>query len=78
LTRTRRTDTFPPQVFYSLKQGALEFLEFVEPAVAWAGEHAELIAQAQAYSRQRGRDVGTLTGIAELDDGAIDDNEDDD
>jgi len=78
LTRARRTEIFPPQVFYSLKQDAVEFLQLAEPAIAWAEEHTELIEQAQAYSRQRGRDVGTLTGIAELDDGTIDDEDDDD
>jgi hypothetical protein len=77
LTRARCTETFPPQVFYSLKQDALEFLQLAEPAIAWAGEHAELIAQAQAYSRQRGRDVGMLTGIAELDESTVDDEDDD-
>ena len=78
LTRTRRTEIFPPQVFYSLKQDAVEFLQLCEPAIAWAEEHTELIEHAQAYSRQRGRDVGTLTGIAELDDGALDDEDEDD
>jgi DNA-binding HxlR family transcriptional regulator len=79
LTRARRTDIFPPRVFYSLKPDAVEFLQLCEPAIAWAEEHTELIEHAQAYSRQRGRDVDTLTGIAELDDGAIDDeNEDED
>ena len=65
-------------MFYSLKRDAVEFLQLAEPAIAWAEEHTELIAQAQAYSRRRGRDVGTLTGIAELDDGDVDDDEDDD
>jgi DNA-binding HxlR family transcriptional regulator len=74
LTRTRRTETFPPKVFYS--QDASEFLQLAEPAIAWADEHTELIAQAQAYSRQRGRDVATLTGIAEHD-GTIDDGDND-
>ena len=78
LVRARRTDIFPPEVFYSLTEDAVEFLQLTEPAIAWAEEHTELIGQAQAYSRQRGRDVSTLTGIAELDDGAIDDEDDDD
>jgi DNA-binding HxlR family transcriptional regulator len=78
LTRTRRIEVFPPEVFYSLKPDALEFLRLAEPAMAWADDHAELIAQAQAYSRQRGRDMGTLTGIDELGEGDIDDDEDDD
>jgi DNA-binding HxlR family transcriptional regulator len=77
VTRTRRTETFPPQGFYSLTQDALEFLQLAEPAIAWADEYTELLAQAQTYSRRRGRDVARLTGIAELDDGPIDDDEDD-
>jgi DNA-binding HxlR family transcriptional regulator len=78
LTRARDTEILPPKVFYSLTQDAVAFLELAEPAMAWAEAHTELIAHAQAYSRRRGRDVGTLTGIDELDDGAIDDGEDDD
>ena len=77
LTRTRRTETFPAQGFYSLKPEAVEFLQLAEPGIAWADEHTELIAQAQAYSRRRGRNVGTLTGVAELDDDDIDDDIDD-
>lgn len=77
LARARRTDIFPPQVFYSLTQDAVDFLRLAEPAIAWAEEHTELIAQAQAYCRKRGRDVGTLNGIDELHDGGIDDEDDD-
>lgn len=76
LARARRTEIFPPEVFYSTNQSALEFLQLAEPFISWADEHAELIAQAQAYSRRRGRDVGTLTGIDELNDGAVDDEDD--
>ncbi|MCU1680215.1 MAG: transcriptional regulator [Amycolatopsis sp.] len=77
LARERDMETFPPKVFYSLNQEALEFLELADPFIDWAEAHTELIAQAQAYSRRRGRDVGTLTGIEELDSGGIDDDEDD-
>ena len=77
LTRTRRTDTFPVEVIYSLKPEVLEFLSLVESLVAWADGHPELIAQAQAHRRRNGDEMGTLTGIAELDELDIADDEDD-
>jgi len=76
LVRNRHAEIFPPEVFYSLTEGAADFVRLVEPAILWADEHAELIAQAQAYSRRRGRDVGTLTGIDELNDGDVDEDDD--
>jgi DNA-binding HxlR family transcriptional regulator len=76
LNRTNSAESFPPKVFYSLRQDAIDFLELAEPAMAWAEEHTALIAHAQAYSRRRGRDVRTLTGIDELAGGAIDDEHD--
>jgi DNA-binding HxlR family transcriptional regulator len=75
LTRTRDETAFPVKVFYSLTQEAIGFLQLVEPAIAWADEHADLIARAQALSRQRGHDAYTLTGIAEPDNGDIDDHD---
>jgi replicative DNA helicase len=50
-----------------LKLEVLEFLTLSETLVAWADEYQELIAQAQAYSRRNGDEIGVLTGIAELD-----------
>jgi DNA-binding HxlR family transcriptional regulator len=77
LMRTRRTDIFPPQVCYSLKQDALEFLQLAEPAIAWADEHADSSHKHRSTAAAAVVDVGTLTGTAELDDGAIDEDEDD-
>jgi DNA-binding HxlR family transcriptional regulator len=77
LTRTRRTETFPVTVTYSLKPEVLEFLALSETLVAWAEKHQELIAQAQTYSRRNGDEIGTLSGIAELDEIGLTDDEDD-
>ncbi|MEC3974937.1 winged helix-turn-helix transcriptional regulator [Amycolatopsis sp. H20-H5] len=77
LTRTRCTETFPVQVVYSLKPEVLEFLSLSEVLVGWADGHPELVAQAQAYSRRNGDETVTLTGIAELDELDIADDEDD-
>jgi DNA-binding HxlR family transcriptional regulator len=76
LTRTRYTETFPVKVTYSLKPEVLEILTLAESLVGWADGHPELIAQAQAYSRRNGDEIGTLTGIAELDELHITDEED--
>ena len=67
LMRMRRAETFPPKVFYSLTQDALEFLQLAEPAVAWAEEHTALIARAQDLRRRTDSD-GSALGIADLDD----------
>ncbi|KAA2253303.1 helix-turn-helix transcriptional regulator [Solihabitans fulvus] len=77
VTRTRDTEAFPPRVYYSVKAEVVESLELTKPLLAWIEAHPELIAQARAYSRQRGRDMGTLTGIDELGDGDIEDEDDD-
>ena len=77
LTRVRCTKTFPVTVTYELKPEVLEFLTLAETLVAWADGHPDLIAQAQAYSRRNGDEIGTLTGIAELDDIGLTDDEDD-
>lgn len=66
LARNRRAETFPPKVYYSLTRDVLEFLEATEPVLEWARSHPELIARAQAYSRNHGDDEATA-GIAELD-----------
>jgi DNA-binding HxlR family transcriptional regulator len=66
VVRTRRTETFPPEVFYSLTQDGLEFLRLTEPAIAWVEEHAALIARAQENRRRPDGDGGTL-GITDLD-----------
>jgi hypothetical protein len=66
VTRVRCAKSFPVKVFYSLNPEVLDFLTRIESIVAWPGEHPELVAQAQAYSRRHG-DISTLTGIAELD-----------
>jgi hypothetical protein len=55
----------------------LEFLPLTETLVTWADEHQELIAHAQAYSRRNGDEIGTRTGIAELDELGLTDDEDD-
>ncbi|MEV6602766.1 winged helix-turn-helix transcriptional regulator [Kutzneria sp. NPDC051319] len=67
VARTRRTETFPPEVFYSLTQDGLEFLQLTEPAIAWVEQHVALIARAQENRRRPDGDEGTL-GIADLDD----------
>jgi hypothetical protein len=54
-------------VTYSLKPDVLEFLTLSRTLVAWADDHAELIAHAQAYSRRNGDETSTLTGTSELD-----------
>jgi DNA-binding HxlR family transcriptional regulator len=77
LARIRCTKTFPVTVTYELKPEVLEFLPLTETLVAWADEHQELIAQAQAYSRRNGDEIGTRTGIAELDELGLTDDEDD-
>ncbi|GAA5110774.1 winged helix-turn-helix transcriptional regulator [Haloechinothrix salitolerans] len=77
LKRVRCTKTFPVTVTYELKPEVLEFLTLTETLVAWADEHQELIAQAQAYSRRNGDEMGTLTGIAELDELGLGDEVDD-
>jgi DNA-binding HxlR family transcriptional regulator len=67
LVRTRRTDTFPREVYYSLAPVVVEYLKVLEPAVEWARRNPDLIAQAQAYHRQHGDDVDSLTDLADLD-----------
>lgn len=69
MTRTRNTQAFPVTVAYSLKPEVLTFLTLAEKLVGCADDHPELIAQAQTYSRR--------TGIDELDDLDIPDDEDD-
>ena len=77
LTRIRCTKTFPVTVTYELKPEVLEFLKQAEVLVAWADKHQELIAQAQAYSRRNGDEMSTLTGMGELDEIGLTDDEDD-
>ncbi|MBV9383602.1 MAG: helix-turn-helix transcriptional regulator [Kutzneria sp.] len=78
LTRTRHTETFPVTVTYSLNPEVLTFLTLAETLVGWVDDHPELIAQAQAaYSRRNGDEPDSLTGIDELDDLDIADDEDD-
>lgn len=66
LVRTRRAETFPAQVFYSLSGDALEFLQLSEPAIVWAEEHTALIARAQDHRRRPDGD-GDALGIADPD-----------
>ena len=68
LVRTRNTQGFPATVTYSLNPEVLTFLTLVETLVGWVDDHPELIAQAQAYSRRNSDDPDTVTGIDELDD----------
>jgi DNA-binding HxlR family transcriptional regulator len=68
LTRSCAVGTFPPKVTYTLRPEVLELLKRGEALVEWTVEHPEIIAQAQAYSRNAGSDLGTLTGIAGPDD----------
>ena len=53
----------------------LEFLALAETLVGWADDHLEPITQARACSRRNGDEPDTLTGIDELDDLDIADNE---
>lgn len=48
LVRTKRTDTFPTRVYYSLMPAVADYLKVLEPAVEWARQNPDLIAQAQA------------------------------
>jgi len=77
LTRIRCTKTFPVTVTYSLKPEVLEFLTLAQTLVTWTDDHPELIAHAQAYSRRNGDEISTLTGIAELDENGLTDEDDD-
>jgi len=77
LVRTRRTEIFPPRVYYSLKPEIAEFLRVVEPVVEWTRCHPGLIAQIQDYSSYCDDDVQTMTGVGEvgvdlLDDAVVD------
>jgi hypothetical protein len=61
-----------------LNPEVLTFLTLAETLVGWVDDHPELIAQAQAaYSRRNGDEPDSLTGIDELDDLDIADDEDD-
>ena len=77
LVRTRRTDTFPKRVYYSLAPAVVEYLQAIEPAVDWARRNPDLIAQAQAYHRQHGDDVDSLTDLGDLDEEPFDSDEED-
>jgi DNA-binding HxlR family transcriptional regulator len=72
LTRTRNTQAFPVTVTYSLNP---EVLTLAETLVGWVDDHPEVIAQAQAYSRRNGDEPDALTGIDELDELDIDEDD---
>jgi DNA-binding HxlR family transcriptional regulator len=52
LVRTESVESFPREVYYSLTPVVAELLAVIEPAVQWARRNRELIAAAQAYTRQ--------------------------
>lgn len=51
LLRKEKPKSFPPSVTYSLSEPAARLLEAAGSLVDWAHEHADLIAQAQAWRR---------------------------
>ncbi|WP_158851185.1 winged helix-turn-helix transcriptional regulator [Saccharothrix deserti] len=67
ILRESHTETFPPEVTYSLNPEVVEVLTLAEPLIAWTEKHPELLAQAQAHSRQNNGDAGDLGDVTELD-----------
>jgi len=57
ISRQTGENSFQREVEYSLNPDVAEVLTLAEPLIEWTRKHPELLAQAQAYSRQHSAEI---------------------